>query len=289
MWHDVPAPTDCSGYVYVRCDKGNPGAIYNSIELNPRAHIIRVGANDVTIDNLCIKYTGAHGVSSGGVKNLVVTNCEFGFIGGSWFRTDTLSRYGNAVEIYGAVDGYVVDNCYIYHCYDAGVTHQLTQSPEKECIMADIHYTNNVITYTSYPVEYFINEPNAGVTHAYLGLEISDNIIRYTGYGFGDQRPDKTAAAGIKSWNTYNAADNYVMNNNIFDRSKYNLIQLGAFAAAWMPSMDGNIYIIEEGGEFGNIGDTDGGTAVTAIALQKYVEANSKDKNAKVYVLKKAQ
>ena len=289
MWHDVAAPNDVAGYVYVRCDKGNPGAIYNSIELNPRAHIIKVSANDVTIDNLCIKYTGAHGVSSGGVKNLVVTNCEFGFIGGSWFRTDTLSRYGNAVEIYGAVDGYVVDNCYIYHCYDAGVTHQLTQSPEKECIMADIHYTNNVITYTSYPVEYFINEPNAGVTHAYLGLEISDNIIRYTGYGFGDQRPDKTAAAGIKSWNTYNAADNYVMNNNIFDRSKYNLIQLGAFAAAWMPKMDGNTYIIEEGGEFGNIGDTDGGTAVTAIALQKYVEANSKDKNAKVYVLKKAQ
>ncbi|MBE6705687.1 MAG: S-layer homology domain-containing protein [Ruminococcaceae bacterium] len=289
MWHDVPAPTDATGYVYVRSDKGNPGALYNSIELNPRAHIIRVSVNDVTIDNLCIKYTGAHGVSSGGVKNLVVTNCEFGFIGGSWFRTDTLSRYGNAVEIYGAVDGYVVDNCYIYHCYDAGVTHQLTQSPEKECIMADIHYTNNVITYTSYPVEYFINEPNAGITHAYLGLEISDNIIRYTGYGFGDQRPDKTAAAGIKSWNTYNAADNFVMNNNIFDRSKYKLIQLGAFAAAWMPAMDGNTYIIEEGGEFGNIGNTDGGTAVTAIALQKYVEANSKDKNAKVFVLKKAQ
>jgi len=79
------------------------------------------------------------------------------------------------------------------------------------------------------------------------------------------------------------------MNNNIFDRSKYKLIQLGAFAAAWMPAMDGNTYIIEEGGEFGNIGNTDGGTAVTAIALQKYVEANSKDKNAKVFVLKKAQ
>lgn len=286
MWHDVVAPTDVAGYVYVRSDKGNPGALYNSIELNPRAHIIKVGSNDVTIDNLCIKYTGAHGISSGGVENLVVTNCEFGFIGGSWFRTDTLSRYGNAVEIYGAVDGYVVDNCYIYHCYDAGVTHQLTQSPEKECIMADIHYTNNVITYTSYPVEYFINKPNPGVQHAYLGLEISGNIIRMTGYGFGDQRPDKTAAAGIKSWNTYNAAEDYVMNNNIFDRSKYMLIQLGADTPAWMPKMNGNTYIIEENANFGNIGSL---TAQGNPMLKSYVKANSKDENAQVYVLKKAQ
>ena len=286
MWHDVPAPTNASGFVYIRSDKGNPGALYNSIELNPRNNIISVSANDVTIDNLCLKYTGAHAVGSGGVENLVVKNCEFGFIGGSWFRTDTLSRYGNAVEIYGSVDGYVVDNCYIYHVYDAGVTHQLTKSPDVECLMKDIHYTNNVITYTSYPVEYFIEKPNPGVQHAYIGLEISDNIIRYTGYGFGDQRPDKTAAAGIKGWNTYNAAENYVMKNNIFDRSKYMLMQVGAGASAWMPMMDGNTYIIEEDANFGNIGE---GTAVGGPALEAYVKANGKDENAKIYVLKKGE
>ncbi len=286
MWHDVVAPTDVSGYVYVRSDKGNPGELYSSIELNPRAVIISVKANDVTIDNLCLKYTGAHAVGSGGVKNLVVQNCEFGFIGGSWFRTDTLSRYGNAVEIYGAVDGYVVDNCYIYHVYDAGVTHQLSEDPGRECVMADVHYTNNVITYTSYPVEYFIGKANPGVTHAYLGLEISDNIIRYTGYGFGDQRPDKTAAAGIKSWNTYNAAEDFVMNNNIFDRSKYSLIQLGAGAAAWMPTMDGNIYIQYEDAKFGNIGS---GEAFANPLLASYVKENSKDENAQVFVIKKGE
>ena len=151
--------------------------------------------------------------------------------------------------------------------------------------MADVHYTNNVITYTTYPVEYFINDPTPGITHAYLGLEISDNIIRYTGYGFGDQRPDKSAAAGIKSWNTYNAAEDFVMNNNIFDRSKYMLIQLGASSPAWLPLMDGNTYIIDEGANFGNIGHLSEGNAT--VATQKYVEVNSKDKNAKVYVLRK--
>ncbi len=286
MWHDVPAPTNATGFVYVRSDKGNPGALYNSIELNPRANIISVKANDVTIDNLCLKYTGAHGIGSGGVENLVVTNCEFGFIGGSWFRTDTLSRYGNAVEIYGSVDGYVVDNCYIYHVYDAGVTHQLTDAPHQECLMKDIHYTNNVITHTSYPVEYFIAKPNPGVQHAYIGLEISHNIIRYTGYGFGDQRPDKSAAAGIKGWNTYNAAEDYVMNNNIFDRSKYMLMQVGAGATAWMPKMDGNTYILEEGANFGNIGEN---SSFATPLLASYIKANSKDENASVYILKKGE
>ena len=152
--------------------------------------------------------------------------------------------------------------------------------------MKDIHYTNNVITHTSYPVEYFIAKPNPGVQHAYIGLEISHNIIRYTGYGFGDQRPDKSAAAGIKGWNTYNAAEDYVMNNNIFDRSKYMLMQVGAGATAWMPKMDGNTYIIEEGANFGNIGAN---SSFATPMLASYIKANSKDENASVYILKKGE
>lgn len=282
LWHDIVAPTGVSGYVYLRSDKGNPGERFNSIELNVREHIMLVSANDVTIDNICFKYTGAHAISSGNVSNLTVQNCEFGWIGGSWFRTDILSRYGNAVEIYGACDGYIVDNCYIYQVYDAGVTHQLTKSPSTVCVMADIHYTNNVITDTTYPIEYFINQPDSGVSHVISGCEISGNIIRNTGFGFGDQRPDNTQSAGIKSWNTYNAAEDYVINNNIFDRAKYALIEIGADASAWLPEMNGNVYIQYEKYYFGNIGSIN---AVANAALSSYVEGNSGDENAEVYVL----
>ncbi len=254
MWHDVAVPTGVEGYVYLRSDKGNPGERFSSIELAPRENIIK-GKSNVLIDNLCFKYTGAHAVGTGEVKNFTVQNCEFGWIGGSWFRTDTLSRYGNAVEVYGACDGYVVDNCYIYQVYDAGVTHQLTESANQECIMKDIKYINNVIADTSYSVEYFINQPDEGVNHYMQNFEISGNIMTRSGFGFGHQRPDKVQAAHIKGWNSYNEAENYTITNNIFDRARYMMLQAGAFIPAWAPKTSGNTYIQYFGSDFGNIGN----------------------------------
>ena len=54
---------------------------------------------------------------SGGSKNLLVKNCEFGWIGGGiqgegLFGRAWGVRYGNAVEV-GGCDGYTVTNCYV--------------------------------------------------------------------------------------------------------------------------------------------------------------------------------
>ena len=283
MWHDVSVPTNEKGYVYLRSDEGNPGKRFHSIELAPRDHIIRA-ADDIVIDNLCLKYTGAHGVSSGNVKNLTVKNCIFEFIGGSWFRTDTLSRFGNAVEVYGSCDGYVVDNCYITQVYDAGVTHQLSASPDRQCIMKDVKYTNNVITDTSYPIEYFIAKPNEGVDHKYENFEISGNIIMRTGYGFGHQRPDKVAATAVKGWNTYNEAYNYTMTDNIFAVSRYYMMAVAAQLPEWSPVCDNNTYIHYYLGRFGSMR---AGTSSTYDEnILEFIKETSGDKNAKVYYLR---
>lgn len=281
IWHDIPSP-DMTGYLYLRSDTGNPGIRFNSIELSPRNHIL-VAKDNILVDNICFKYTGAHGISSGNVKNLTVQNCEFQFIGGSWFRTDTLSRYGNAVEVYGSCDGYTVNNCYINQVYDAGVTHQLTKSPERECIMKDIKYTNNVITNTSYPVEYFINESNEGVTHLMKNVEISGNIILGTGFGFGDQRPDKTAAADIKGWSAYNRSEGFVINKNVFGPSKYKIMHVGAYDAAWLPKYSGNTFIQYHKSKFGNIGDTSG---KYMLGIASDIKEKVGDEKAEVYFLR---
>lgn len=71
------------GTLYLRCDAGNPGEIYSSIEALPRRHMFMVGSNhDVTIENLCLKYIGTHAISSGGelVKSIHVSNCEIGWV-----------------------------------------------------------------------------------------------------------------------------------------------------------------------------------------------------------------
>jgi hypothetical protein len=147
FWHDYSANTDFkpfakgSGYLYLYSKK-NPGERFKSIEFNVRKHGVSVGCRDnVHIDNLCIKYVGSHGVGAGTVKGLRVTNCEFGWIGGSVhaeriFRRNWATRFGNAVEVYGGCDGFEVDNCYVYQVYDAGLTQQYNE------IKADLNDPN---------------------------------------------------------------------------------------------------------------------------------------------------
>lgn len=271
MWHDVPLPTNEMGYVYLRSDKGNPGERYKSIEIGTRKNIIGVekGATDVVFDNLAIKYGGAHGIGTGNMMGLTVQYCAFEFIGGSWFRTDTLSRYGNAIEIYGACRGYVCDHNYISQVYDAGITHQL-KNGEQEVLMVDIAYTNNLIEDTSYSIEYFLtdavngengngnrdNKPaedpkNPRAARFMKNVLMENNILRRAGCGFGNQRPDKKGACHIKGWDHYNKAWNYKLKNNIFDRSGYMLVHIGADEKIWLPEMQGNTYVQNADGEFG--------------------------------------
>ena len=145
FWHDYSDKTDFkpfakgSGYLYLYSVK-NPGERFMSIEFSVKKHGVAVGgANNVHVDNLCIKYVGSHGIGAGTVNGLRVTNCEFGWIGGSIqaeriFGRKWATRYDNAVEIYGGCDGFTVDNCYVYQVYDAGLTQQFkVDKPGAQC------------------------------------------------------------------------------------------------------------------------------------------------------------
>ncbi len=277
MWHDVSAPTNVEGYLYVRSDKGNPGSLYTSIEVNPREHILKA-SDGIVVDNLCFKYGGAHGISAGNINGLTVQNCEFGWIGGSWFRTDTFSRYGNAVEVYGGCDGYTVNNCYIYQIYDAGVTHQYTEGGNIDIEMKNIKYTNNVITDTIYTVEYFIHKPDAGKVHRMVNVDISGNLFMRSGYGWG---ADPSRSAHIKGWNTYNEAENFTISNNTFCLSKANMIMVGAQVTAWEPKTSGNTYIQNFDSQFGNIG----ANSTKFIGTMEAYLKSAGDGDAKVYFL----
>jgi len=271
MWHDIPKPLEETGYVYLRCDMGNPGEIFNSIEIARRQNIISA-ANDTTFDNLCLKYGAAHGIGSGTVNGLTVRYCEFGFIGGSWFRTDTLSRYGNAIEIYGGCRNFVCDHNYIYQIYDAGITQQL-KNAKSDIVMTDIRYSYNLIEDTAYCIEYFLDPApleafKEGEPMPVLytkNFEVTGNIMRRSGYGFCEQRPDKQTAH-IKGWKQTSPVINHTVHNNIFDTSLHMMLHVGADKAEWMPKMSNNIYVSGNGEKacFGDIGgiDADGSNRI---------------------------
>ena len=301
---DFPVPEmgeDSLGEIYLRCDAGNPGKVFESIEAVTRRPMFRVGANEnVRIDNLCIRYVGLHAIAAGGhVKGLTVTNCEIGWIGGTiqhYLGTDpnypqggrgTVTRFGNGVEIYGGCEDYRVENSWIYQCYDAGVTHQITTFGKKYTLTG-VRYINNLIEKCVYAIEYFL-DMNMGDTESCMrDILMKGNILRESGYGWGQQRHNKSTPALIKGWSYVNAASDYRVDGNVFDRCAYRLIHTVADRQASCPEMDGNTYIQHNGGMLGLYGGRDEGEPQELIfdkSAPEVVKNALGDMNAVVYMI----
>ena len=213
-----------------------------------------------------IKYVGTHAISAGTTRDLRVEGCEIGWIGGAiqhYAGTDpnypegrrgSVTRYGNGVEVYGCCDGYTVRNCYIYQVYDAAITHQITTNG-KPYELKNILYSGNLVENCVYSIEYFLDE-NRGVDGSFIdGCEISDNILRFSGYGWGQQRHNVSTPAHIKGWSYTNTARNFVIKNNIFDRAAYRMIHTVALDSSSCPEMVGNVYVQHLGGTLGRYGE----------------------------------
>lgn len=240
--------------VYLRSEKGNPAERFKSIELLTKGHIIR-GNGNITVDNLCLKYCGSHGIGFGTVDSLTVTNCELGWIGGSIQAEDIFgrnhpTRYGNAIEIYGGCGYYRVDNCYIYQVYDAAITHQHQGDGNSPLRMEDVTYSNNLVEDCVYSIEYFLGKPRVeGITHQMANILMCNNVLRRAGEGWGLQRPDKECPAQVKSWGHYNPAINFIIRDNIFDRSTHYLLNIDADQQEWLPCLKNNVYIQHRNGK----------------------------------------
>ncbi len=253
-----PTSGTATGEIYLRCDAGNPGEVFDSIEFVPRRNGFAIAGDDVTIDNFTIKYIGAHGIGSGTRKNLVVTNCEIGWIGGgiqsyaaNGDTNQRATRFGNGVEIYGGCDNFIVDSCYVYQCYDAGLTHQYKS--EKAVKQENVTYSNNLVENCVYSIEYFLNEFEDPAQSMY-NIKMHDNILRFAGFGWGNQRPDKGSQAHIKGWDHDNPAKGFDIYNNIFDRSSNWILHIGYKLPESEPRVYGNTFIQYRDGLLGRYG-----------------------------------
>lgn len=254
FWHDLKGPNTVNangGELYMRSNGGNPAERFDNIEFNQRGNAISIAGNNVTIDNITIRHAGSHGIGAGTVAGLNVTNCVLEWIGGSMQNySNDFVRFGNAVEVYGGCDGYLVDNCYIDQVYDAGVTHQVSNTSAGDYIMKNVTYSNNVILNCIYSIEHF-NRANPGTTRYLANISYKNNLCRYAGYGFGITRPNKGAASHIRSGTIVDTA-NFVIENNVFDRSVDNLFLLTAGGDEQI-QWKNNVYIHRLGAKYGTM------------------------------------
>ena len=246
------------GVVYLY-STSNPASRFKSIEFNIRQHII-VAKSYVTIDNLCLKFGGWHGVRSGNAYGLTVQNCEFGWIGGSLHNPGTDdTRLGNAIEIWGYCGDFTVTDNYIYQIYDAGITQQITLNDTKQRKQENVLYSGNVLEYCNYSMEYWITSSDSNPSYIDTFL-IEDNLMWYAGYGLCSTRDDKSNACHIQGWRFFdrNRATNFVIRNNVMIDSYNQIInayttQINADGSNSMPVLNNNIMLNKAYGQFGII------------------------------------
>ncbi len=247
FWED--AENHC---LYLYYSKGNPGEQFEDIEICDGRNILSGGPNsNIKVDNLCIRYTGAHGISfNNGSKNNTITNCEIGYIGGSELKGySNFVRYGNGIEFYGTTDNATIDNCWVYQCYDAGLTCQGTNS-----IFTDILFSNNLVEYCQYNIELWLGDEalkydgnNINDNSKFVNSVFEDNILRFAGYNFQYNNrlgSNTSAAACISAYDFCLPSDeNTVIRNNVFDTSYRYLVSIIKPNTVNGPKITDNIWI----------------------------------------------
>ena len=115
---------------------------------------------------------------------------------------------------------------------------------------------------------------------------MSENFIRFSGYGWGQQRHNVHTPALIKGWSYVNTARNYSIHHNIFDRSAYRMLHLVALKDEYCPRMHDNTYIQYQGGMIGQYGGNEEAEPEVLMFDERAEEKIAqvlKEKNAKVY------
>lgn len=210
-----------SGYVYLYSKDGNPGDVFDSIEISDKYSGIR-GADieNVIFDNIKLFGYGGHGIGTDGVKNFSVQNCVFGWIGGTLHHSDV--RLGNAVQNWGDSENFVIDNCYAYQVYDCAYTNQLTQRNGPEVFITNMKITNNVAEYCNTGLEIWNGDDSLNDTVHYKDCTLTGNYIRRSGYGWSHQRPLKDGNFYYGGFcGTTQTWDNYQVYGNFFTSASY--------------------------------------------------------------------
>ncbi len=192
---------------------GNPGSYYSNIEMALGASVITIYQGSyITVQDLDIRYTGAHGIGTGGgVDHIVVQRCDLSFIGGSYQVAGYTGRYGNGVEFWQAAHDCKVQQCSFKQIYDAAMTSQGVADDNGKYQVYNLYFLNNIVDKSEYAFEYWLHGSGNSTHDVYF----ENNTCLNAGMSWGHaQRPDPNG-----SFLTFWGFDPGVSFNNIFIRN----------------------------------------------------------------------
>ncbi len=153
-------------------------------------------------------------------KNITIRGCEIGWIGGSLL--DRGVRYGNGIEFNGWIDDALVEDNWVYQCYDTNYTNQ-----GSNCYQKNITVKENLMEYSPYNIEVWTAKEigKGGMTNC----TFKDNILRFAGYGWGTLNrvgSNSSVIGNISFYDYVIPCENVLISGNIFDCSYRYLVSI---------------------------------------------------------------
>lgn len=209
-----------SNTLYVKCET-NPGSKYGRIEVAEKRDVIEL-ADSVVLNNIAVKFGGGHGINGSFKSNIVIVSCEVGYIGGATLYNDL---YGNGIQFGQAASNIIVHNCYVYQCYDSGLTFQ--RWDDNGGSFNNITFSNNLLANNFYNIEAWTK--SSGLMS---NISICNNVLSEAGYCWSWNQRTTTGNNKIFAANIYCGKDVYYTNSqnsinislNIFDTTRANHI-----------------------------------------------------------------
>ena len=253
------------GPLYMRCDAGNPGEVYDSIEFCGYYWSIAV-TSDCVFDNLAVHYWSlfAFWGHSERDRNVIIQNCEVAYgrqnvIGFNQPEIDRAGAYVTIDAIYGVAQDAVIRNNYVHDIDGTGITFESYDGrPEggEDGPLTGISFTctGNLIERCGACIQ--LNDGNDW--YDFDKITISDNIAADAGYNYG------TKSMGVNSFSPFAdlslgvwgpfLAEDLEVSHNVFIRSR-RYVALFGYESVYQTDKDvsihDNVYIQYQDGIFG--------------------------------------
>lgn len=239
------------GPLYLRCDRGNPGELYEEIEfLSPQAPFDGV-RDDVVIDNLALRYTGRDlvGVAPecGGVT---VQNCDLGWGGGctASYALEEITGYISGVQRNGGVGGAgsshnTFRNNYVYESYQEGLGLETAIEFSGEAFdVTDVLFEGNVFYHCASSLIYFNWDEEANPEHQFRNIAFRGNYVLYS--GMSSWTDTKNVNASFLIDGGPNMQDGTVeVTDNVFFAADDCLVFIKTYVPEYLPDFERNHYV----------------------------------------------
>ena len=244
--NNLPVEDDYYGPLYLRCDQGNPGELYDCIELCTmvatemeekcyRGTVVD-GFLGTVIDNLCVKYFPMDGICVG-PEDCIVQNCEVAWGGGcvQYIEAGKVTgQMGDAINGCGRENSAVRGN----YIHDVASSPLIMESYSCDQIQ-NISFSNNLVERTTNGININDNEMSS-----FENVSFNDNVFYLVGVSDGMKHDVRSGNIRCEWTACFRIRDSYEYTNcTIQGNSLYYPLQFFYYCEKSLPEMSDNLYV----------------------------------------------